>query len=68
MKIRINNVKFNRTVINVISKGNMHIGGTHACDNSKILNKSEAGNTSCECYLYKLNYIKISYLVYNIIF
>ena len=57
MKIRLNNIKFNRTVINVISKGNMHFGGTHASDNSKILNKSEAGNTSSEFNLYQLTFV-----------
>ena len=57
MKIRVNNVKFNRSVINVIYNGNMHIGGTHASGNSKILNKSEAGNTSSEFNLYQLTFL-----------
>ena len=49
MQIWLNRIKFNRSVVNnyVISKVNMHIGGTHASDSSKISKKSEVENTSC---------------------
>ena len=58
MLTRLTNIKLNRNVIFVMSKGNMHIGGTHASDNSKMFNKKEEKTN----FVSKIYFVKVKLL------